>query len=351
MDMKKLFIVFLAIMLPFACAPDKKGEKTAQNTAGSGEKQPGMVWIEGGTFYLGSDNTAASPAESPAVLAEVNGFWMDQTEVTNAEYRQFVDATQYVTVAERPIDWEELKLQLPPGTPKPADSVLIPGSLVFTPPKHAVALNDYSQWWAWVPGANWRHPSGPGSSIEGKDNLPVVQIAFEDAEAYATWAGKRLPTEAEWEYAAKAGLDDKPFAWGDELTPSGTYLANFFQGNFPYENSVNDGFEGAAPVKSYPPNKYGLYDLIGNVWEWTTDWYRPDTYAQYQDVGFKVCRNPTGPEASYDPNDPYANSKKVIKGGSFLCSEQYCSNYRPSARMATATDSGQSHLGFRCVKD
>jgi formylglycine-generating enzyme required for sulfatase activity len=312
-----------------------------------GEAPDGMVWIPGGTFIRGNDGNEASVHEGPAHTVEVNGFWMDETEVTNAQYREFVKATGYVTVAERPIDWEELKKNLPAGTPKPADSILQPGSMVFSPPNYPVQLNDFSQWWAWVVGANWRHPYGPESSIEGKDNYPVVHIAYEDAVAYADWAGKRLPTEAEFEFAAKNAKSGAPFAWGDELTPQGKYLANFFQGDFPYRMTGEDGYAGIAPVKSYPPNSYGLYEVIGNVWEWTSDWYRPDTYAQLDKM--TICKNPTGPESSYDPTDPY-NPKRVIKGGSYLCSIQYCSNYRPSARMATAIDSGQEHLGFRCVK-
>ena len=209
--------------------------------------------------------------------------------------------------------------------------------------------SDISQWGAWKTGSDWKHPYGPESNIDGKDHHPVVHIAHEDAEAYAEWAGKRLPTEAEWEYASRGGAQ-LPFAWGEELTPEGQYLANFFQGTFPGGNTIQDGFEKTAPVKSYPPNAYGLYDMIGNVWEWTRDWYRPDSHLQAKNKSITVCRNPTGPESSFDPQEPQV-PKRVIKGGSYLCSDQYCSNYRPSARMATAIDSGQEHLGFRCVQD
>ncbi|MEJ2005614.1 MAG: formylglycine-generating enzyme family protein [Cyclobacteriaceae bacterium] len=316
------------------------------NTA-PGEAPEGMVWIPGGTFMQGSDGEEAMYDEGPAHTTRVDGFWMDATEVTNAEFREFTEATGYLTVAERPIDWEEMKKMLPEGTPKPADSLLQPGSMVFDPPEHAVPLNNHFQWWNWVIGANWQHPYGPDSDIDGKDNYPVVHIAYEDAVAYAEWAGKRLPTEAEYEFAARNNVDGKPFAWGDELTPQGKYLANFFQGDFPYRMTSEDGYAGIAPVKSYPANEYGLYDIIGNVWEWTSDWYRPDAYSLVKDI--TICDNPTGPEASYDPAEPYT-PKRVIKGGSYLCSDQYCSNYRPSARMATAIDSGQEHLGFRCVK-
>jgi formylglycine-generating enzyme required for sulfatase activity len=302
-----------------------------------------MVWIPGGEFVMGSDDADATEAEGPLHQVKVDGFWMDETEVTNAQFREFVEATGYVTIAERPIDWEEMKKQLPPGTPKPPDDVLVPGSLVFSPPDHAVALHDYSQWWQWMPEADWQHPKGPGSPI--KDDHPVVHMAYEDAVAYAEWAGKRLPTEAEWEFAARGGVYDEPFAWGDELTPDGKYLANFFQGNFPHNNAVMDGFNASAPVRSFPPNGYGLYDIIGNVWEWSSDWYR---YDAYQSRTGKLTVNPEGPAMCYDPQDPYA-LKRVIKGGSFLCSREYCSNYRPSARIATSIDSGQEHLGFRCV--
>jgi formylglycine-generating enzyme required for sulfatase activity len=331
-------------------ATEEAGPQTSVLTSAKpdGEAPEGMVWIPGGQFIMGSDHETAASVEGPAYQVEVSGFWMDTHEVTNAEFREFVEATGYVTVSERPVDWEDLKKQLPPGTPKPPDEVLQPGSLIFDPPSHAIPLHDYSQWWSWKIGANWRHPKGPGSSIEGKDNFPVTHIAYEDAQAYAKWAGKRLPTEAEYEFAAQGGTTGQAFAWGDELTPSGKYLANFFQGDFPHNNVGTDGFTSAAPIKSFPPNDYGLYDIIGNVWEWSSDWYRPDTHAQQSKI--TVCRNPTGPEQSYDPQEPLT-PKRVIKGGSYLCSDQYCSNYRPSARMATAVDSGQEHLGFRCVKD
>ena len=317
------------------------------------EAPEGMVWVPGGEFTMGNeDQTASSRAEGPEYRAKVDGFWMDATEVTNAEYRKFVNATGYVTIAERPIDWEELKTQLPPGTPKPPAEMLQPGSLVFDPAGPVSNYNDISQWWVWMHGADWQHPKGPGSSIEGKDDHPVVHIAYEDAEAYARWIGKRLPTEAEWEYASRGGNKHSSYAWGDQLMPDGEFLANFFQGNFPDTNTKLDGFNASAPVKSFKPNDYGLYDMIGNVWEWTSDWFRPDTHvinaSLAADASF--CLNPVGPAASYDPYDPY-NPKRVVKGGSFLCSEQYCSNYRPSARMPTSIDSGQEHVGFRLVKD
>lgn len=364
MNFMKLPALLAVLFFTAACSNDsqttitEKQTKTTSSTSSSsdqsqpmpGEQPEGMVWIPGGKFTMGSEDETATRVEGPEYLVEVSGFWMDTHEVTNAEFREFIEATGYKTIAERPVDWEELKKQLPPGTPRPPEEALQPGSLVFTPPHQAVPLDDYSRWWAWQTGADWQHPHGPGSSIEGKDNYPVVHIAYEDAQAYADWAGKRLPTEAEWEYAARGGKGNEAFAWGDELMPDGKYLANFFQGNFPYNNNGQDGFTGAAPIKSFKPNGYGLYDMIGNVWEWSSDWYRPDTHARNQLAGMAACKNPTGPESSYDPTEPYAE-KRVIKGGSFLCSEQYCSNYRPSARMATSIDSGQEHLGFRCVKD
>ena len=308
-----------------------------------------MVYIPGGSFVMGNEGEEANAVEGPEINVEISGFYMDATEVTDADFQKFVNATGYITVTERPVDWEELKKQLPTGVEKPADSLLLPGSLVFAPITHVSNLYDISQWWTWRIGSDWKHPSGPNSNIVGKENHPVVHIAYEDAQAYAQWSGKRLPTEAEWEYACRAGSQTS-FAWGEELTPEGKFLANFFQGTFPGGNTLLDGFEKTAPVKSFPPNAFGLYDMIGNVWEWTADWYRPDIYSQYKHAGMTVCRNPKGPNTSYDPQDPKV-PKRVIKGGSYLCSDEYCSNYRPSARMATAFDSGQEHLGFRCVMD
>ena len=309
-----------------------------------------MVYIPGGKFILGSVDSEAHPTEGPAIDAEVSGFYMDEAEVTNAQFAAFVKATGYKTVSERPIDWKDFALQLPPGTPRPPESLLQAGSLIFNPAPGVTDFYNISQWWTWQVGANWRHPEGPDSDIIDKDNYPVVHIAFEDAQAYAKWVGKRLPTEAEWEYASRGGVGHNSFAWGKELTPEGEYLANFFQGTFPSHNTENDGYAGLAPVKMYSPNAFGLYDMIGNVWEWTNDWYRPDSHKLASLVSAKGCFNPQGPNSSYDPNEPLV-PKRVIKGGSYLCSEEYCSNYRPSARMASAIDSGLQHLGFRCVKN
>ncbi len=311
-----------------------------------GDAPPGMVWVPGGEFTMGTDDPEAPVPEHPAHRVLVSSFWMDTTEVTNAQFRKFVDATSYKTIAERPVDWEVMKTQVPPGTPKPPDDKLVPGSLVFTPSDQPVATSHYSDWWRWVPGANWRHPEGPGSSIEGKDDYPVVQVAYDDALAYTQWAGKRLPTEAEWEFAARGGLDGEKYAWGDTFQPGGKPLANTWQGRFPDFNSGDDGFRGTSPVATFPPNPYGLSDMIGNVWEWCSDWYRPDTYRALP--VHVATPDPKGPEKSFDPDEPF-QPMRVTRGGSFLCSPNYCSNYRPSARRGTATDSAMSHMGFRCV--
>jgi sulfatase modifying factor 1 len=307
---------------------------------------PEMVWIASGTFMMGTNDERSFPNERPAHLVEVEGFWMDEHDVTNAEFAQFVEATGYVTTAQRKPDWEELKKQLPPDTPKPDDSVLVPGSSVFTPTSGPVPLDDLSAWWRWVPGADWRHPEGPTSSNKGRENHPVVQGSWHDAVAYAKWAGKRLPSEAEWEYAARGGLEGKRFAWGDEFRPNGQYMANTWHGLFPVKDSGEDGFAGTSPVGSFPPNGYGLYDMAGNVWQWCNDWYRVDT--NLDAASKSVCRDPRGPAESYDPAEPYS-PKRVVKGGSFLCNPSYCESYRPSARRGTPPDTGSSHTGFRCV--
>ena len=310
----------------------------------------GMVWIEGSEFLMGSDLPSARPDERPVHRVRLDGFWMATTEVTNAQFAKFVDATKYKTVAERAVDWEELKKQCPPGTPKPAAEMLQPGALVFTPPTQAVRLNNPGQWWQWVNGADWKHPEGPTSNIETRSNHPVVQISFEDALAYCAWAGKRLPTEAEWDFAARGGLVQKEFVWG--LEPIDAKRANTWQGDFPHKNTEEDGFVRSAPVKSYPANGYGLFDMGGNVWEWTSDLYRMDAYARdvaSAGAGVTIV-NPKGPTKSADPRNPDAPETRVHRGGSFLCHASYCSSYRPSARMSCAPDTGLGHLGFRCVK-
>lgn len=307
----------------------------------------GMIWIEGGEFVMGTNEEEAYPAEKPAVKRKVDGFWMDETEVTNRQFKAFVDATGYQTLAEKTPLWEDIKKQLPPGTPKPEDLVLKPGSLVFTPPSNPVSTADISQWWLWVDGANWKNPEGPGSNLEGRWDHPVVHIAYEDATAYAKWAGKRLPTEAEWEFAAKGGKTGQRYAWGNELNPQGQFMANTFQGVFPHGNEGRDGYLGTSPVKSFPPNDYGLYDMIGNVWEITDDWFDA---IRFQRLAGNAPLLDSGMNQCYNPNNPYAQ-ERVIKGGSFLCADNYCVNYRPTARQGHAYDSGSSNVGFRCVKD
>ncbi len=309
----------------------------------------GMVWIPGGEFSMGSKDPRGDicggnePMDDarPIHRVQVDGFWMDRTEVTNAEFARFVAATKYVTVAERP-----LKASDYPGVP--ADQ-LAPGSIVFTPPGTAVPLNNVLRWWAWVPGANWRHPEGPASNLDGRDNFPVVHIAYEDAEAYARWAGKDLPTEAQWEFAARGGLSGQSYAWGNELNPGGKWMANIFEGHFPNENTRLDGHAGAAPVGSFPANGYGLHDVAGNVWEWCKDWYRPDSYAR--DAAGGVVKNPAGPTQaeSFDPAEP-GMAKRVQRGGSFLCTDQYCTRYMVGTRGKGAPDTGSNHAGFRCVR-
>jgi len=296
---------------------------------------------------MGADNSQADNDEYPKHKVTVSGFWMDIHEVTNAQFKKFVNATGYITTAEKKPDWEELKKQLPPNTPRPPESQLVAASLVFTSPGHKVELNDYSQWWKWVAGANWRHPDGPKSNIKAKDNYPVVQVSWYDAVAYCKWAGKRLPTEAEWEFAARGGLQNKIYPWGNEPIDQGKPKANTWNGNFPYKNTGWDGFKGLAPVKSFAANGYKLYDMAGNVWEWCADWYRSDYYRQINSSAGSV--NPKGPASSFDPADPYT-PKKVIRGGSYLCNDNYCSGYRVSRRMKSSNDSGLSNTGFRCVK-
>jgi formylglycine-generating enzyme required for sulfatase activity len=307
-----------------------------------------MVRIPGGEFTMGSDGHHALDNERPAHRVQINAFFLDITPVTNAQFAKFVAATNYSTTAERKPDWAELSKQLPPGTPKPPDSQLVPGSLVYSPPGRRVALDDLSQWWRWVPGASWRHPEGPGSSIEKRADHPVVQVSWDDAVAYCSWAGKRLPTEAEWERAARGGLEGKRFAWGDEFKPGGKFVTNTYTGEFPVKDTAEDGWAGTSPVKAFPANGYGLFDMAGNVWNWTTDWYRPDTFVTDAASG-KVVVDPTGPSKSFDPADPYA-PKRVTKGGSFLCSASYCESYRPSARRGTPPDTGSGHVGFRCAQ-
>lgn len=325
-----------------AATKANEGNTTASKVSES------MVYIKGGVFEMGADNEQARPDEYPKHKVEVDGFWIDKHEVTNAQFREFVEATGYVTTAEKKPDWEEMKKQLPPGTPKPPEDVLVAASLVFTPTDRAVDLNNYSQWWTWVSGANWRQPEGPGSSIEGKDDYPVVHVSWYDAKAYADWAGKRLPTEAEWEYAARGGKQKKIYPWGDEHIDMKAVKANSWQGQFPNYNAERDGYFGLAPIKTFQPNDYGLFDMAGNVWEWCADWYHYDYYKMTADA--KLLSNPSGPSGSYDPMEPSV-PKRVQRGGSFLCNDGYCSGYRVASRMKSSPDTGMSHVGFRCVSD
>jgi formylglycine-generating enzyme required for sulfatase activity len=309
----------------------------------------GMVWVAGATFLQGavSQDKMAMAHEKPAIEVTVDGFFMDVTEVTNAQFSKFVKETGYITTSERAIDWEEMKKQVPAGTPKPHDSILQPGSLTFKKTKSSVSnLFDFSQWWKWTIGADWKHPNGPDSTIEGKENYPVVQVSFEDALAYCEWSGRRLPTEAEWELAARAGNYGTTYLWGDD----GSQLqeqANTWEGEFPVTNTKMDGYELRAPVKSYPANAYGLYDMAGNVWEWTSDWYNTDYYKE--ETAMSTDRkNPQGASMPYTENNPYVK-ERIIKGGSFLCSVSYCASYRVSAKMGSSMDSALEHTGFRTV--
>jgi len=306
----------------------------------------GMVLLKGGRFSMGGDSIWGRPDEFPLHQVEVSDFYIDIHEVTNRQFKAFVDATGYVTTAEKKPDWEEMKKQVPPGTPKPSDDMLVAASLVFTPPNHPVSLANPYAWWQWVAGADWKHPEGPASNLEGKDDYPVVHVSWEDAIAYCNWAGKRLPTEAEWEFAARGGQNDAIYPWGNELITKGKQKANAWDGHFPDKNTRLDGYLRAAPVKQYAPNPYGLYDMAGNVWEWTSDWYTADYYGECKTKGLVL--NPQGPAKSLDPDEPFAQ-KKVVRGGSFLCNDQYCSGFRIGARMKTSWDTGLNHTGFRCV--
>jgi formylglycine-generating enzyme len=301
-----------------------------------------MVWIPGGTFRMGSEDFY--PEERPIHMVHVDGFWMDRHTVTNQQFARFVAETRYVTVAERPLKAEDY-----PGAPP---ENLVPGALVFYKTTGPVDLRNYANWWSWVPGTNWRHPRGPDSSIRGIEQHPVVHVADEDAQAYARWAGKKLPTEAEWEFAARGGIDGAKFCWGDEHFPDGKAVANTWQGEFPWENLNRDGYEGTSPVGSFPPNGYGLYDMAGNVWEWTADWFVP----HHANEIVKSCCGPpsnpriTSPCKSYDPAQPqFLIPRKVVKGGSYLCAPNYCLRYRPAARQPQMIETGMSHIGFRCI--
>jgi formylglycine-generating enzyme required for sulfatase activity len=308
-----------------------------------------MAWIPGGEFSMGSEQTAEALCDVPGITRDaqpihrvsVDGFWMSTTEITNQAFADFVRATGYVTVAERTPNAADY-----PGAPP---ELLVPGSAVFTPPRGPVDLRHALEWWRYAPGADWRHPDGPSSAIDGRESHPVVHVAFEDAEAYAHWAGGRLPTEAEWEFAARGGVAGRLYAWGDELTPNGVHHANIHHGDFPTRDLGSDGHSGLAPVAQFPANAYGLYDMAGNVWEWTNDWYRPDYYQTLAST-MRVVVNPQGPADSHDPGEPGAR-KRVQRGGSFLCTSQYCSRYLVGTRGKSEISTASNHVGFRIVRD
>jgi formylglycine-generating enzyme required for sulfatase activity len=350
-------LLIVGLLLPAGCARGHQvgagtatfGATVLASAAAPGPAPAGAVWIPGGEFSMGSEQASEALCEIPGITEDerpihrvnVGGFWMDATEVTNDAFAAFVRDTGYVTVAERapnPADF--------PGVPA---SLLEPGSAVFVAPPGPVDLRNPLGWWQYIPRADWRHPGGPGTSIEGRGNHPVVHIAFEDAEAYARWAGGRLPTEAEWEFAARGGRAGALYPWGDDLAPAGAHQANVHQGHFPAEDTAADGHAGIAPVARYPPNAFGLHDMAGNVWEWTADWYRPDYYATLAASG-DVAVNPRGPAESFDPQEPGAK-KRVQRGGSFLCSSQYCSRYLVGTRGKGEVSSPSSHVGFRIVRD
>ncbi|MDD7915733.1 formylglycine-generating enzyme family protein [Polaribacter ponticola] len=341
----RLAFIFSLIMIAFSC----KKEKTKNNDTTSEIKAPkNMIWVATKTFLQGAKelDKYAMAREKPAHNVTVDGFYIDATEVTNKQFKKFIDATKYITVAERKIDWELMKSQVPAGTPKPHDSILQPGSLIFNKNVNAVVnMNNYGQWWTWKIGANWKHPEGPDSSIDEKDNFPVVHIALEDALAYCKWANRRLPTEAEWESAAQGNNTDAVFTWGNDASILDAN-ANTWQGVFPTKNESKDGFEFISEVKSYPPNNIGLYDMAGNVWELTSDLFNVNYY-QNLDTS-KPILNPKGATKSYSPSNPY-QIEHVMKGGSFLCHASYCASFRISAKMGVAIDSGSDHMGFRTV--
>lgn len=315
-------------------------EKQGQSeTDSKSPPYPDMVWIPGGKFSMGSNDHYEE--ESPVHEVTVDGFWMDKFELTNAGFRKFIESTGYVTLCEKAPNAEDYPGALP--------ELLVPASVVFVKPEQRVDLRNYFNWWTYIPGANWKHPFGPDSDLKGKDDYPVVHLAYEDVEAYAKWSGKEIPTEAEWEFAARGGLEGKEYAWGDEMYPGEKAMANTWQGEFPVENTAADGYELMAPIGQYPPNGYGLYDMIGNVWEWTTDWYRHHSLFENS-----CCSsiNPAGgsPEGSVDPRSPGSLiPRKVMKGGSYLCAPNYCRRYRPSARMAQPVDTSTCHLGCRLI--
>jgi sulfatase modifying factor 1 len=345
MSVEKLFLrkFTFYVSCTFLAALRTSGQEVSVATAPAG-----MVWIPGGEFSMGAAVNGHGSREMPMPSNDaepihrvrVDGFWMDKTAVTNEQFAKFVEATGYLTIAERTPTKEEFPTA-------PAEN-LVAGSVVFAPPDHEVPLNDHFQWWSYVKGASWRHPLGPESDIKGKEKYPVVHVAYPDAEAYAKWAGKRLPTEAEFEFAARGGLEGKTFVWGNDYRPNGKWMANIYEGKFPVRDRGDDGFVGIAPVAQFPPNGYGLYDMAGNVWQWCSDWYRPDYYADLAKAG-NLTSNPKGPDTPFDPSEPN-EKKRVHRGGSFLCNDQYCSRYIVGTRGKGEVNTGTNHLGFRCVQ-
>jgi len=343
--MRTVLLLLFSSLVFLNCQSDTPSDTPSDNTKIKKNAPSGMVFIPAGTLNMGGDNEQADKNEFPKHEVQIDAFFMDETEVTNEQFLKFVNATNYKTIAERPIIWEEIAKTLPEGTPKPPDSLMLPGALVFHQTAQPVKLNNPAVWWKWIIGANWQHPEGPDSNLKGKENHPVVQIAWEDAMAYAKWADKRLPTEAEWEWASRGGKKDAIYPWGNEKVNEGKPKANYWQGLFPYENSKKDGYSATAPVKSYAPNDYGLYDMAGNVWEWCSDWFDYEFYGK----GKATTVNTTGPDKAFNPYMPY-QQEKVVRGGSFLCNDDYCSGYRNSRRMGSTPDTGLNHTGFRCVK-
>ncbi|HYJ04938.1 MAG TPA: formylglycine-generating enzyme family protein [Chthoniobacterales bacterium] len=344
MRRSRLLAVAFWIVLAFWAGPIAFAAEIKADNA-----PPGMVWIPGGEFLMGATTSGSGSGEmampsndaEPIHRVRIDGFWMDKTTVTNEDFEKFVKATGYVTIAERTPTKEEFPTA-------PAEN-LIAGSVVFTPPDQELPLNNHFQWWSYVKGADWRHPRGPESDLKGKEKHPVVHVGYPDAEAYAKWAGKRLPTEAEFEFAARGGLSGKTYTWGDEFRPDGKWMANTYQGKFPVEEKADDGFAGIAPVAKFPANGYGLYDMSGNVWQWCSDWYRHDYYAQLAKAS-DLTINPAGPDSPFDPAEP-GEKKRVHRGGSYLCNDRYCSRYIVGTRGKGEVNTATNHLGFRCVKN
>lgn len=335
--MKIYICILLCFLSLLGCKQTNTNDKVVS-------PKQGMVLIPSGELNMGGDNDQADQNEYPKHSVEISEFYMDVTELTNREFKTFVDSTGYITIAERKVVWEELIKDLPPGTPRIADSLLLPGSLVFKMTDQPVRLDDFSQWWNWTIGANWKDLEGANISAKFEPDHPVVHVAWQDAVAFCKWKNKRLPTEAEWEWAARGGLENMVYPWGNTKIDQGKPKANYWQGLFPYQNSQKDGYLYRAPVKSFEPNGYGLYDMSGNVWEYCSDWFDHTFYGKPE----AIINNTKGPSKSYNPRNPYQR-EKVVRGGSFLCNDSYCSGYRNARRMGTSTDTGLSNTGFRCA--